>query len=148
MTEEPLLIRRATSEEEAQLIVAWLDEHGVEATIPGRQSTGVLAFGITDDEGVGIYVANEQSARQAQGLLAEHDRQQAAVAARASGVTEIKTRCEECNHVVSFAVELAGSVQTCPNCGAYVDVPDGSEQSNETAGAPSPEAPGAGSTAE
>ncbi len=123
MSEEPICIRRAANEEEADLIVAWLEENGVEAAVPGRQSTGVLAFGVTDDEGIGIYVANEETARQAQRLLAEHDRQRATDAARDSGETEVETTCEECGKVASYPLEQAGLVQTCPACGAYVDVP-------------------------
>ena len=51
MPSEPICVRRAATIEEAEIIVAWLDERGVMATIFDPSNPGVAAFGVTDLEG-------------------------------------------------------------------------------------------------
>lgn len=41
---------------------------------------------------------------------------------------KIRVRCEHCDDVVEFDHEYAGSVQECPGCGTYTDVPDSSTE--------------------
>jgi len=119
MADEPICIRHATTIEEAEIIVAWLEEQGIEATITDPSSTGVMAFGVTDPEGVEIYVADAQTAARAQAVLAEHD------AADESAVTDemIDVTCDECRHTNSFHSDYAGSTQECSECGSFIDVP-------------------------
>jgi hypothetical protein len=33
-------------------------------------------------------------------------------------------RCEGCGHTLSFAASEVGTVQECPECGGYIDVPE------------------------
>src|SRR5579859_4981240 len=40
----------------------------------------------------------------------------------------IRVRCDECENVVAFPATLAGTTQECPECRAYVDVPDSSTE--------------------
>jgi hypothetical protein len=123
LTSTPICVRRTGTVEEADLIVAWLEDAGVHASVVGRDSFGVQAFGVTDEEGVGIYVNDPAAAERAKALLAEHDRRQAgrlAVAA-AGGTTDVA--CEECGEVNSFEIHLRGTTQTCSCCGANLDVP-------------------------
>ena len=58
MTDQPVCIRRVNTLEEAQLLVAWLDDYEIDATVVGAQNPGSLAFGISDFEGIGV-VAQE-----------------------------------------------------------------------------------------
>ena len=119
MADEPICIRHANTIEEAEIIVAWLAEQGIEATVTDPSSTGVMAFGVTDPEGVKIYVADAQTAERAKAALAGHD------ASDESAVAEemIDVTCEECKHTNSFPPDYAGSTQECSECGAFVDVP-------------------------
>ena len=39
-----------------------------------------------------------------------------------TGEPPLEVLCEECNQTSSFPSEQAGTVQSCPRCGAYVDV--------------------------
>lgn len=123
MLEDPVCIRRTNTLEEAEILIAWLDERGVKATVLDPDSTGVFAFGVTDPEGVEIYVADEETAERAKTLLAEHDREREEAASTSDAPTLIEVKCDECEQLNSFSSDLAGTVQECPECGAFIDVP-------------------------
>ena len=121
MPNEPVLIRRTATTEEAEIIVAWLDSEGIKAFIPDRDSFGTFAFGVTDHEGVEIYAADEAMAKKAREALDRHDRAQIDQLRRAGG--SVKLKCTECGEQVEFGAGMRGSTQECPECGAYVDIP-------------------------
>ncbi|UCF32801.1 MAG: hypothetical protein JSV78_10755 [Phycisphaerales bacterium] len=114
-------IRRTATVEEADIIVTWLADRGIEAQVVDRDNPGVLAFGLTDAEGIAICVADEETAKKAQALLEEHDRE---AAAQSKGEGEVEATCEECGTVNTFEASTRGTVQECSECGAYVDVPE------------------------
>jgi hypothetical protein len=114
-------IRRTATVEEADIIVTWLAGRGVEAQVVDRANPGVLAFGITDTEGIAICVADEETAEKAQALLEEHDRERAD---QAEGKGQVETTCEECGALNRFSLQQRGTVQECSECGAYIDVPE------------------------
>ena len=37
---------------------------------------------------------------------------------------QVHANCEDCGKPTTFPASKQGSVQTCPHCGAYLDVPD------------------------
>lgn len=37
--------------------------------------------------------------------------------------TPFELTCEECGKLMTFPLSALGTVQTCPHCGEYVDVP-------------------------
>jgi len=121
MTTRPVVIRRTATVEEAEIIAAWLSEQGIKATVLDQASPGVFAFGVTDDEGVAIAVADEDTARRAASLLEEHDRRHVRTGA-ASAAVEIV--CEACQTVNRFPGHLRGMVQECTECGGFIDVPN------------------------
>jgi len=124
MAAEPVVIRRTATVEEAQIIVAWLDEQGVEAVVVDQANPGVFAFGVTDNEGISIAVPDEESARRAKSILEEHDRQQADTAPPDTSIEMVAVVCEACKATTSFTGEQRGTVQECSECGAYLDVPE------------------------
>lgn len=124
MSDEPVRIRQVNTIEEAELIVAWLDECDVEATVMGRQNPGAAAFGIADFEGIGIFVSDATIASRAKQLLAEHDAQRAPSSEGESVDTCVKVPCDECGHVSTFEDVEPGTVQTCAACGAFLDIPN------------------------
>ncbi len=126
MIQAPVLVRRANTVEEADVIAAWLEDAGVKAAVVGRDSVGVQAFGVTDDEGVAVYVADEEAAILAAELLAEHD-QSRSKAARVEAASFLNVVCEECRTVNTFGASSRGTVQECRACGANLDVPAGDE---------------------
>lgn len=124
MTAQPICIRRTTTMEEAEIIVAWLADNDIEATIGDRNNTGTFAFGVTDMEGIAILVADPQAAEKADSLLAEHDKERAAKFATMGPITAV---CEDCGQSNQFPPTMAGSVQECNECRAFVDVPGGDD---------------------
>ena len=59
MIDKPVCIRRVNTLEEAQLLVAWLDEYEIDAIVMGAQNPGSLAFGVSDFEGIGVFVLQD-----------------------------------------------------------------------------------------
>lgn len=125
MAAEPICIRRTTTMEEAEIVAAWLADHGVEATIVDRNNPGTFAFGMTDLEGVALYVADQAAADQAETLLQEHDREREARLAAMGPLTAV---CDECGQRTQYPPAMAGTVQECGVCKAYVDVPGGPDE--------------------
>lgn len=123
MTSEPICIRRTATVEEADIVIAWLADRGVEAMVLDRSNPGVMAFGVTDVEGIAIGVADQETADRAKGLLDEHDREK-----REGGEPTAETgpslTCEECGKPVDADRGAGGTTLECPHCGAYVDVPE------------------------
>lgn len=125
---EPICIRRTSTMEEAEILVAWLADNGLTAHVVDRANPGVFAFGMTDLEGIAVFVADAESADRARTLLEEHDR---AAAARWANAKPIGVSCEECGAANEYPARLAGSVQECASCHAYLDVPGGAEFTEE-----------------
>ncbi len=123
MANEPVLIRRTNTVEEADIIVAWLEERGVKAMVPDRDNPGVLAFGVTDVEGIEIFVADTETAERARTLLVQHDKERGAEGEPAGVAKQIEVTCEECGQANSFPSDTFASVQECSQCGAYLDMP-------------------------
>ncbi|MFQ5590190.1 MAG: hypothetical protein ACE5HE_03410 [Phycisphaerae bacterium] len=121
MAGAPVLIRRTSTVEEADIIVAWLEERGIEAVVADRDNPGVLAFGVTDVEGIEVYARDAETAARAQTLLAEHDSERSDSPAPAESRDPIDVTCDECGAVCSFPADTSRLVEECPECGAYVD---------------------------
>jgi len=119
MEKNPIIVRRVNTVEEAEVIVAWLDDQGVKASIADPANTGVFAFGVTDIEGVAICVADEATATKAKALLEKHDAERKS---RPPAGESIRIKCESCGEENTYPGEAAGTVQQC-KCGAYLDLP-------------------------
>lgn len=122
MTSEPICVRRTATVEEADMIVAWLVERGVQSMVMDRDNPGVMAFGVTDEEGIAVCVADSETADRAEALLDEHDKEAAARTADPSA-GPIEAVCEDCGKTSTFPATTSGTVQECNHCGCHVDVP-------------------------
>lgn len=121
MSSDFVLIQRTNTIEEADIIVAWLEEQGIEATIVDRANAGAMLFGVTDSEGFAICAEDAATADRAVKLLEEH---QPVTKKVVPPGTKVKARCEDCGKDSIYPGEQAGSVQECNECGAYLDVPE------------------------
>jgi len=126
MAGDPVVIKRTSTVEEAEVIVAWLDAEGIKATIVDPGNPGVLAFGVTDMEGIAICVADAQSAQRATLLLAEHDKRGGAPPKEGNSADAVEVECSECGRLNSFPGDAMGTVQQCAQCGEYLDIPESS----------------------
>ena len=119
MPGDVVCVRRVGTVEQADIIVAWLAEQGVEATVTDRGNPGALAFGLTDAEGFALCVADQETAQRARDLLDKHDAEHA----HEPTGDLVDVKCGECGETPTFERESGPSVQTCPDCGANIDVP-------------------------
>jgi hypothetical protein len=119
----------------ADVVVVWLGEEGIAAQVMNPATLGGLE-GLTpwswsgvSARGIEVWVNDPEQASQALQLLAEQAEFQtnkADEAAKEQGPIEVV--CEECGKATLFAGSQHGSVESCPQCGAYLDVLDPAEE--------------------
>ena len=116
-------IYRAISVEEADIVVAWLAEQGVNAFVKDRHALGTIyLFFAVAPKGVEVCVFDPQQADLARNLLANHFADLKHRPMQAPPGKVFRTTCPECGRIADFPSELYGSVQTCPHCRANMDV--------------------------
>jgi hypothetical protein len=127
---DPRVVFSSGDPAEVNVLAVWLGGQGIDAQVMNEQTSssieGVLSFspdlGFREAE---IWVQDPADADRARELI-EHRR--AELATRTTHTGEIiLVKCEECGQEAKFDGSLAGSVQTCPHCEAFVDVPGGEE---------------------
>lgn len=117
-------VYRASSVEHADIVVAWLAEREISAFVKNRNMAGGYAPWAIAPLGVEVCVADPEIAAKARSLLGEH--QQGLMGHRPHTPEKIvPVNCPECGRLTDFPGELFGSVQSCPKCGASVDVGNG-----------------------
>jgi len=125
MRNEESCVHRATTLEEADIVVVWLGEEGIRAFVKNRHSIGTLcAPPAVAPKGVEVCVPDEEQAARAKILLADHAE---AIRRRSQSAPTgkiFRAVCEECGRPTDFPAELFGSVQNCPHCRANMDVSD------------------------
>jgi hypothetical protein len=122
--QDPVAVYDAASDIEAQQICNILNEAGVEAYIT------------EDDAQVGQVMkpqvwVDRSAIDRAEPMLQEYERRQQRGMAQADDAV-LESVCEGCGQRTAFSASQDGTVQTCPHCGAYMDVGEvlDSEKSN------------------
>lgn len=116
-------VYRASSVEEADIVVAWLGNRDVAAFVKNRNMAGTYVTLAVAPRGVEVCVLDPGMAEEAKLLLLEHREE---VQSRPRGDFEkvVPVQCPECGRMLEFPGEFFGTVQTCPDCGQSVDVGD------------------------
>jgi len=116
-------VYRASSIEEADIVVGWLADQDVPAFVKNRNMAGGYVTLAVAPRGIEICVIDPTKADHAKQLLKEH---QESIKSRPMGAFEkvVPVQCGECGKMVEFPGEFYGTVQSCPNCGRNVDVGD------------------------
>ncbi len=114
----------AASVEEADIVVAWLHDRGVDAFVKNRHSATVFASLATTPKGVEVVVLDAMQADRAKQLLSEHADQLNQSGPSLPRGKVFRAVCEDCGRATDFPSELFGSVQTCPHCRANMDATD------------------------
>ena len=114
-------VYRASSAEQADIVVAWLEEQGVSAFVKDRHLGGDCVGLAVGPRGIEVCVVDSEEAARAEVLLKA---QLELIKMRPDGSSDkvIPILCSECGRQVEFPRELYGTVQTCPSCGLSVDV--------------------------
>jgi hypothetical protein len=124
---DPVAIYTAASNLEASLVRDGLIEAEIEAFVVEDVSQagvwmGGLVPGIHKPQ---VWVDRADVARAKPVLLTFEQRaaeRRDGSAASAAAASPIEVVCEECRSPASFPASMRGSVQECPECGAYIDV--------------------------
>ncbi len=116
-------VYRASSVEQADIVVAWLAEQDVTAFVKNRNMAANYIGLAVAPRGVEVCVVDPEEADKAEILLKA---QLELIRMRPGGPSDkvIPILCTECGRQVEFPGELYGTVQTCPSCGRNVDVGD------------------------
>lgn len=123
MTSKDVCVYRASSVGHADIVVQWLSTRGIEAFVHNRLTADMLQTPlIVAPRGVEVRVEKIEEAASARELIEQHlDQLQGTHASE--GGPPVETVCEECGWKGSFPSELAGTVENCPECRCYLDVP-------------------------
>jgi hypothetical protein len=125
---DPKCVFVANNATHASVVVNWLEHQGVAAQVMDRMTFGGLE-GLTvwtgaSSRGIEIWVMQETDIEPAKTLIAEHEQEISSLVADKAAAGPVTARCEECGRTTRFPGEHRGTVQDCPHCGEYVDVPD------------------------
>lgn len=129
---DPRCVFVADSPVLAEVVALWLVDQGVPARVMNPATLGGLV-GLTpwsltgvSSSGIEVWVDDAARAPQALQLLAEHEQFRAEKsAAPAADAAPVEAVCEECGQVSPFPASQRGTLQECPHCGGYLDVPGG-----------------------
>ena len=116
-------VYRATSLEQADIVIAWLSEQGIEAFVKDRNMAGGYAPWAVAPRGIEVCVVDEAQAVTAESHLAEHQKT-LEVRHESTPSKLLATPCGTCGRLLEFPGELNRTVQACPYCGSTVDVGD------------------------
>jgi hypothetical protein len=126
---DPKCVYVADSMGLAEVVATWLAEQGFPAEVMNQATLGGLrgltpyALSGVSADGVEVWVQDAAHADDARKALAEQARRAAAEQAAREAAPPVEVVCEDCNQTSTFAGKERGSVQDCPHCGAYLDVP-------------------------
>ncbi len=126
MSRSERCVYTANNVAEADIISAWLSDQDIDAMVPDRHAIGATTFGLPAMVPGGIEVCVKEATHltRAQELLREHAEHIESQLAGARAATSITVKCDECGESTDVPCHDAGTVISCANCKAYIDVPD------------------------
>jgi hypothetical protein len=120
---DPIAVYNAKNNLEAHLVRHFLDQNGIEAHATADESpAGQWMFGLLPEihkPQVWVDRANVEPVR---ALLVDFERSKDAQRRAISAGAKVEATCEECGTTSHFPVSQNGTLQVCPQCGAYIDV--------------------------
>ena len=125
MPRDMICVYRAANLEEADIVAAWLADHGVTVHVKDRYAAGTMQTPlIVAPKGIEVCVVDPAHVERAQALVREHLEHRKEKTDEAASGRTIEAVCEECGKTSRFPFEQRGTVQSCPHCRQYVDVPE------------------------
>jgi len=121
---DPVAVYLAANTLEATLLCNMLREAGIEAFITADVTqAGTWVGGIVPETHEPQVWTERADIERVTPILAEYERRANELPETAPPEEEtMQAVCEDCGKAASFPVRLRGSVQSCPNCGSYMDV--------------------------
>jgi len=121
---DPVAVYTARNNVEAHLVCGALTTAGVEAHVIEDLNIANLSIAgpLFEIHRPQVWV-NRDDVERAQPVLLDYETRQAErFAAERATALPIRVTCEDCGAQAVFDYALAGTVQDCPHCGAYLDV--------------------------
>lgn len=117
-----------------ELIAEFLQKKGIPCEIvhhmPESDGVGLTPFATSGSTNhLEIQIHDAEKMEEAKALLASHA-QELLETSKLVDITpaEVVVTCDECGQQGFFPGELAGTVQDCPHCGTYLDIPGGPDE--------------------
>ncbi|MCA8982327.1 MAG: hypothetical protein KDA76_01090 [Planctomycetaceae bacterium] len=134
-THDPNCVYVTNDLREAELIVVWLRQQGLEAEIQThlKESDGV-GLGVYNNSDMWsrleIHIKDLERVEEVRELISQNEEEllQPVREIEAAPLEDILVACEACGNTALFPSEMQGTVQDCPHCGAYLDVPGGEDE--------------------
>lgn len=124
MSQDWPVIYRAFDIAEADIVVNWLAERGIEAAVKDRFAAGTFEVPqIAAPYGIEVCSMNPAQTDDARNALVEFQKNRDAQAV-AKSTEPVVAECEECGKSSSYPGEVRGRVENCKHCDAYIDVPE------------------------
>ena len=122
---DPVAIYNAANNVEAMLIREALLSVGIEAhSVDDATPVGAWMFGLIPEiHKPQVWVDRSETLRARQ-VIDDFEARAAEQRQRSGETPDVSVVCEECGKTASFPASQLGSVESCPHCGAYVDVGD------------------------
>ena len=124
MPRDMICVYRAFDVAEADIVAAWLAEQGITVHVKNRNSAiNLYVPSVVAPRGIEVCVVDPAQADRAKELLRVHADESAVKKLHDTAGADIEAVCEECGKASRFPFAQRASVQTCPHCRQYVDVP-------------------------
>ena len=124
MYSEKHCVYRAADIGEADIVVDWLSKRGIAAEVKERHAAATMQVPmIVAPAGIEVCVIDPNEADHARNLLRDHFAGLKGEPQPEESDRTVEATCEECGGTVSFPSGQRGTVQLCPHCHAYIDVP-------------------------
>ena len=119
----------------AEFVTEWLNKQGakVELVKHFKESVDVGISGLSDSEGsshLELHAVNPEDVEGIRNLILENSKTllQEAKVVDQPAPEQIAFDCDHCKQPVVFPGEMQGTVQECPNCAGYLDIPGGEDE--------------------
>jgi len=120
MDEEMKVVAEFNTQAEADLLRVRLENEGIEGVSADNKT--LAAWGFTWATGSIKVLVKAADVDRAMAVIGERDADRAKRKEAAEGTQRFT--CDKCGETISFPRSKAGTVQSCPECFAYVDVPE------------------------
>jgi endogenous inhibitor of DNA gyrase (YacG/DUF329 family) len=120
---DPVAVYNAGTNMEAVVVCEALMASGIEAhVVEDASPAGMWMFGLLPEIHKPQVWVDRANLAAAEEVLANYEQRRQHDAAKVRDSTLIPVECEECGKQLVYTAEREGAIETCPECGAYVDV--------------------------
>jgi hypothetical protein len=120
---DPVAVYTAASNLESAVFCEMLAASGIEShAVEDVSRAGAWMFGLLPGIHKPQIFVERADAERARVLIDEFERQAAVSGEGGGDEGSVDVVCEECNTICTYPASRWGYVETCPHCGAFVDV--------------------------